>query len=650
MSHQKLLVALAAVSLTGCPETVVLGKLLPEETPIDAGVSSPPPETCLSPYCVIAPVAGPTCSNGAFSFDCAKPRCLSSGWCWENPKPSGQALRQVFAISSTEVWAIGGDETDAIVLRLFGTVWREVTPPGLKTPSALWGTASGQVWLAERTGRVWHFDGIDWSVAQTSPSTHWFWVTGTSPSDVWVVGHDLDQDEVVASHFDGVSWTRHHPPVHGSYGTALALSVSANDFWLIANDHMSADGGLRWTNEIARWNGATWSSLPVPDDMQEVFFTSVAASGPGQVWFSGGNQLIQWNGVSFESHDSSIPNRIFATTDGLWTVDYRGRLFRWVMGQWVQVAVHPGYKELLYSGHPWAIGGTSSTDLWLAGPGLDLLHWDGNALTTVRPRPVNEDLLSIDGRVANDLWIGAAGHVLQYDGQRWIQHRLERSEYFRTFVASDGTAFALSETSLFRYSEGTWRREPLGVWSGLRGIHGSTINNLWVVTTHGNVLHFNGQVWSSVDLGQNLALTDVFVLGETNVWVAGRRGALLQWNGARWIQLSSPAGDADIESLWASDPNSVWAVTLNQLLHWDGARWSTVTLPPGFKVFGPMVGTGPNDLWAWGRSAEGPAMIHFDGSKWSAEAMTSVHQFGTWVSQHDVISVGLDGSLLRKRR
>jgi hypothetical protein len=91
-------------------------------------------------------------------------------------------------------------------------------------------------------------------------------------------------------------------------------------------------------------------------------------------------------------------------------------------------------------------------------------------------------------------------------------------------------------------------------------------------------------------------------------------------------------------SLWGSSRTDVWVagtqVRPDQkgiLMRWNGERW-TDAAPPGWSTLGPIAGSAPNDLWLGAQitvtdpSAPSSALVHWDGSTWSAPRWLGLHE------------------------
>jgi len=95
------------------------------------------------------------------------------------------------------------------ILRYDGTEWREVMASAPGYLEGIWGTSPSEVFAVGHSGTILHFDGSAWSqMTDGVPSGDQYVfsdVTGTSPRDVYAVGDAAGQGLLL--HYDGSTWT-----------------------------------------------------------------------------------------------------------------------------------------------------------------------------------------------------------------------------------------------------------------------------------------------------------------------------------------------------------------------------------------------------------------------------------------------------------
>jgi hypothetical protein len=195
------------------------------------------------------------------------------------------SLRGVAAIGPNDVWAVGytvslDDPYRTLTMHWNGAAWSIVDSPNYTFPGAynalldVAAVSSNDVWAVGGAplggvggrGQLLHFDGVSWSLRPGPPNFE-FWASSTrngvvalSATDVWAVG-DYD-----AWHFDGTAWT---VPVAGAQFASDMDAAGPAALWA-AGSFTESDpyGGVSYPIAY-RFTGASWQQQ------------SAAALGPG---------------------------------------------------------------------------------------------------------------------------------------------------------------------------------------------------------------------------------------------------------------------------------------------------------------------------------------------------------------------------------
>ncbi len=182
-------------------------------------------------------------------------------------------------------------------------------------------------------------------------------------------------------------------------------------------------------------------------------------------------------------------------------------------------------------------------------------------------------------------------------------------------------------------------------------IHGTSNSDIWAVGSFGEIIHYDGYVWSSrnpEDIGH---LYGVWALPSGDAWVAGEK--LWRW---RPDSGSSVALDAPFSSLWSADGGRIWAVGSNGtdgLISQNvGGTWSAPANLPGLPLRA-VWGNADNNVWAVGSSG---TIIHFtsaDGGTWVRESLPpgpTMHFRNVWVSKEGEVFATAFNRYLAKRQ
>jgi hypothetical protein len=163
--------------------------------------------------------------------------------------------------------------------------------------------------------------------------------------------------------------------------------------------------------------------------------------------------------------------------------------------------------------------------------------------------------------------------------------------------------------------------------NGLRGVWGSSAEDVWVVGAAGTVLHFDGEAWTPFDSGTDRDLQAVHGTGPDDVWAVGA-DTIVRWDGAVWTeQLAGVELFEELLGVWCERPGKVWmsgvATDVNQglmrLFEADGDTaedgqpmdlW-VFALASGSTSLWDVWGSGPGDVWSGGtRSGGGGYVVH----------------------------------------
>ena len=531
----------------------------------------------------------------------------------------------------------GGEFTHAggvwvnYVARWDGTAWSTLSGPagrGVSSPVsalAVFDSGAGPVLYAGgdfstaggvTVNHVAEWDGSAWS-ALTGP-----WDTGVS---AWVRALTVHDDGTgpalyaggefetaggvtvnYVAKWDGSAWSAlsgpagtgldgtgpdYNPPVN-----ALAVYDDGSGPALYAGGTFERAGGVT-VNDIARWDGSSWSALSGPSgagitDGYSVDALAAYDDGPGPALYVGGN-FVDAGGV--------LVNNIARWDGSLWSA-LSGPSGTGIEGYVNSFAVHnDGTGSALYAGGwLWTAGGVTV--------GGGIATWDGSGWSAASgPTEAGLDA-SVLALIVHD---GGSGPALYAGGE---------------FT----TAGAVTARGIARW-DGT-------AWSAVNGPSGTGIEG----SVHTLAVH---------DDGTGLALYAGGAFYIAGGVVVNR---IARWDGFAWSALSGPVGTGTsgvVDALCVHDDGTGAAlfaggafvtaggVTVNHIAKWDGNGWSALTGPLDIGVGGMGYatvhalsayddGTG-SALYAGGSfTTAGGVTVNYiakwDGSAWSALSGASV--------------------------
>ena len=252
------------------------------------------------------------------------------------------------------------------------------------------------VWLTCRATAqpmVYHWDGSSWQlqdIAQVGVTKNLFHVWADTKSDVWAVG-DVEyipggiQERALVEHFNGRRWTRPELP---EVGRALLFGVdgtSPTDVWVVGH-HAAA--GSDSTALVMHYDGTSWTVADLPDLGPRSGLESVSAVSPDDVWATGWSQdgavALHWDGTSWTDTgaDISVDTWLFGVSaispDDVWAVGaqlrapVRAVAIHWDGHVWTSVPpLQPGHPERRLL----AVSADSGQDVWAVGYRLGGADW-----------------------------------------------------------------------------------------------------------------------------------------------------------------------------------------------------------------------------------------------------------------------------------
>lgn len=378
------------------------------------------------------------------------------------PLPKTQ-LESVHAISTDNVWASGGYEHPvghfaSVIEHWNGRRWSVSVSPhsvqgALSDLPGLSGVAGGPVWgvgvkttTHERT-LIERWTGSRW-ITVPSPNANvadatLVAVAGSSPRDVWVLGHYNPPDNTwkpFVDHWNGTAWRMVDMRVPSWAGGLAGLAViSPSDAWAVGDI-----GGQQ--PQIEHWNGRVWRAVHTPR-AKDVSLQAVTGSSASDVWAAGWNPdyrrqgtYFHWNGVRWSIVSSSttlIPNAIAArSSSDVWAVGQDG-IAHWAGSLWTAVPFRDRSSQLLS-----AVVALARKDVWAAGYHFE--HYDGTSWAVV-PSPHVHASIGFDGIAAispHDIWASGEtganfprGFVEHWNGSAWsIAKKPERGAHLLDFA------------------------------------------------------------------------------------------------------------------------------------------------------------------------------------------------------------------------
>jgi hypothetical protein len=505
---------------------------------VDAGGS---PST---PGSVIDAGPAPTVDGGV---------CTPGGWCWVNPLPLGQAWQAVFALSPTDVWALGRGGATARFTDGRWTALPPVTDWNIDTVTHagtdLWAIAQQSSFSP--SNQLLHFDGARWAVTPSPGREFISDVRGSASGELWVLSSGRTVTVRPQLHrWTGTSFAEVALLPNGV--TAQTMCVrSATEVWVTAGSPT-----FGFPRQLYRFDGTAWTLVhEVTGSARFDSRVGCPADGVAVVKvFDFDTRRYSLLQVASGGAPTSTPLADFHLVrtphDDVFIVSTTNQAAQ----RWTPAGLVPAFRlgpgQSVYSARFDFVGDAG----WLADERPVLSSFDGAAFQAMG---------RVDGHLAAFVSMGSARDPHAVFGQGTWAHRVgaqwvfsalpptstgDRLDVVRVQALPSGDAWLIGSNGFGRYDATGQRVSLLPPIPAMPGpLTGSTVDALWVVKD-GRVLRFDGQQWAALSIEPPAALpntewTDVDVASETDLVVLGNDiagGAFAsifqRWDGSAWTR------------------------------------------------------------------------------------------------------------------
>lgn len=302
-------------------------------------------------------------------------------------------------------WRVVLENLDGALL----SVW---SPPGTKDVFAVGGPLGNSGFEA----LVLRYDGARWNRLPAGGASSFWWVAGTSATDVWMVG-----EKGRIAHYDGANF-RPHPEAAGDY--------TLYGVWPASPTSAYAVGGLAETGKgpqndvVLRWDGTSWKREALPSEEGRALF---------KVWGR--------------------------SDDDVYVVGEAGTLWHKDKGTWAREANQP----VIATGTLLTVFGCDDGRVFAVG-GRDVLRKKDGVWTRLADAPlfndVNGGACGKDGTV---VLVGLGGLKLRLVQDAWIDEATQKpyTDLHGTFVDAEGTMYGVGGGYLSSAKPGARRNGTL---------------------------------------------------------------------------------------------------------------------------------------------------------------------------------------------
>ncbi|MCE7922751.1 MAG: hypothetical protein DYG98_06825 [Haliscomenobacteraceae bacterium CHB4] len=330
--------------------------------------------------------------------------------------------------------------------------------------------AAGNLWLTLGRGGVARFNGADnwqvWNWQNTPALPEGFSFSGIGANlaagEIWVSGWNSDFSVNTFFWFNGATW-QEETGLAGHYLRKF-LNGPQGEFILCASDTL-----------LLRENGA-WMSIPEPDEGLYNYVENPVFDSEGKLWVTSlHTKFYRYNDLNqtpqlITQNNQEVLDMLFDGNGNLLTATFEGGMGRWDGSSWeflpsvagTDLKTYMHDLELAPNGKLWIAQSVSAYTSMLT-------LWDNGAPVKNFYAGITEAIMmEHDG--AGNMWFGGYGPVLTRQN------------------LSDGS---LNHFELFDYED--------EFWIGSAKLITGPGDDIWLITSEGNVLQFDGAEWKLFD-------------------------------------------------------------------------------------------------------------------------------------------------------
>lgn len=230
------------------------------------------------------------------------------------------------------------------------------------------------------------------------------------------------------------------------------------------------------------------------------------------------------------------------------------------------------------------IWGTGDGILWAVGDQGEIVRSDGGPWIR-QPSPTRQDLAAVHGATSTEAWaVGDGGTVAHWNGLTWALEKTDTTKDLRGVFATADAVWAVGWYGVLRRDATGWAKVPGAPQKELNALWAGGSDDVWAVGAHGDVVHFDGQVWTEEQTPSNTTLRGIWGTGTGVLIAVGDNGAVMRRDAAGWAPMPDvPTGRPlrGVQGRFTAGTLNLWVVGADGLvLHHDGTAWIDES-PPG---------------------------------------------------------------------
>ena len=373
------------------------------------------------------------------------------------------------------------------------------------------------------------------------------------------------------------------PPIKGAWDVFLnsdlvfGLIAKGDEVW------WATSGGV----VRLKLEDASFTRYTVRDGLPSNDVRAITTDSKGQLWVATGRGISLFDGTTWNVVPLEVDQwKQYSSERGFMVPSTRAVVHDRNGNLWVAVdgneAAPGGGGVVMFDGQQWRHFDA-----------LTLADRQGEKIDPLEP-PTNpyhpgwwQSVFAITEDSSGNLWIGTAGGVSKYDGEK-----------FQPYTEADGLA----------------GREVFSIIQDQKG-------DMWF-GTRGGVTGFDGQSWQTYTREDGMAGNYVYAIFEDlhgDIWFSGAGAGVSRYDGESWEVFTEATGLASnsIVPVAEDEVGNLWFGTANGVTRYDGEAWKTfrVNDGPAANSVLQVVEDSQGVLW-FVSNVFGIELIRYDGLTW----------------------------------
>ena len=470
---------------------------------------------------------------------------------------ANQAGDKIYVLSATKAQEFNVDSVSSYASS--GEITTSFAPnPGQNND---WESYSATTDTPANTSLAWQF---------SSDNSTWYSSLASVPNStrLYIKGSFATTSATATPRLDDLTIT-YSPVVVSSPSKTWTTQADFNTF-THTNDAVTADGDGATALATSGGGSGSWSTVSGVPSLPSGWQYMVATAD-NNIWISGGNGVVQYNGSSWTTHSAVISDSTIGA---------------------------------MYS--------FGQNDTWVFGNNGTVAHWNGSSWSTQTVTLADSSraiFASAWGTDSSHLWAGATGAILYYNGSSWTQqvypgscigifNEISGTSTSEVWASNDAGWGGTGCSSGWRFNGTSWATALDAAPIGITSVYSPENNKAWFTDYIGSSVYYAqvGSYFTSQSVGASY-LKDIDGSGPTDIWAVGTLNAgynYTHYDGSTWTPGAATLSD-DLMNVDSVSSTSVYAISSSELYHYSASGGTYQSSGQSTVTYTPSAGT--NNRW-----------------------------------------------------